>query len=185
MIEYIPVERDNPDVIWLNNTWGDISSILLDIIHRFNVPTDVALEFGVATGHSISTLACYFDRVIGVDTFRDDYSYIDHNRPSTLYNTLRLLKKYNNIQLIQSLFEDFIKETIFDRYDLVHVDLIHSYDITFACGEWSLQHSDCVLFHDTISYPEVMRAVTDLSTKYDYEFYNYSEKYGLGILIRK
>lgn len=185
MIEYVPTERDNPDVIWDYNTWGDISSILIDIIHRFNVPTNVALEFGVACGHSISALSCYFDRVIGVDTFREDWSYIDPNRPSKLYDTLRLLKKYNNIQLIQSLFEDFIKETLFERYGLVHIDLIHSYDITYMCGEWAVNHSDCVIFHDTISYDGVMRAVADLAIKYSLEFYNYPKDYGLGILIRK
>ena len=128
---------------------------------------------------------CYFNKVIGVDTFREDYDYVSPNRESKLYDTLRLLKGYNNIQLIQGLFEDFIKETVFDRYDLIHVDLIHTYDMTFMCGEWSLQHSDCVLFHDTVIRPEVLRAVTDLSAKYDYEFYNYPEKYGLGILVKK
>jgi predicted O-methyltransferase YrrM len=185
MIEYIPIERDNPNVIWDNNTWGDISSILLDIIHRFSINPNVALEFGVATGHSTSALACYFKRVIGVDTFKDDYSYLDPDRPSTLYNTLRLLRNYYNIQLIQSLFEDFIKETIYDKYDLIHIDIIHSYRMTYDCGEWSLQHSDCVIFHDTVSYPEVKRAVIDLADKYNFEFYNYLFDSGLGILIRK
>jgi len=185
MIEYVPKKREQPDVIWINNTWGDVSSILKDIIVRFKINPKVALELGVATGHSISALACYFDRVIGVDTFREDWNYVDPDRESKLYDTLRLLKEYNNIQLIQGLFEDFIKETIFDRYDLIHVDLIHTYDMTYISGEWAIKHSDCVIFHDTISAPDVFRAVIALSNEYNYEFYNYPEKYGLGILVKK
>ena len=186
MKEYIPIKREQPAVILGEDpTWGDASTILKDIIERFNLTTKIALEFGVATGHSLSALACYFDRVIGVDTFREDWNYVDPNRPSMFYDALRTLKGYNNIQLIPGIFEDFIKETIFDRYDIIHVDLIHTYEMTIMSGEWSLQHSDCVLFHDTISAPEVLRAVTDLSIKYNYEFYNYPEKYGLGILVKK
>lgn len=185
MIEYIPRERDYPPVVsGQDATWGDISTILKDIIWRFIVPTKVALEFGVATGHSISALSYYFDRVIGVDTFREDITDVNPNRESKLYETLILLKDYNNIQLIQTRFEEFIKETYFHRYNLIHVDLIHNYDMTFDCGAWSLQHCDCVLFHDTMSFPDVMRAVTDLSVKYNCEFYNYPNKNGLGILTR-
>jgi len=185
MKEYVPIKRGKPNVISINNTWGDISSILIDIIERFNLDTKVALEFGVATGHSISALACYFDRVIGVDTFREDWNYVDAIRPSKLYDTLRLLKEYNNIQLIQGLFEDFIKETIFDRYGLIHIDLIHTYDMTYMAGGWALKHSDCVIFHDTISAKAVMDAVRDLSVEYNYEFYNYPKQHGLGILVKK
>jgi len=185
MIEYVPKKREQPDVIWINNTWGDVSSILKDIIVRFKINPKVALELGVATGHSISALACYFDRVIGVDTFREDWNYIDPERTSKLYDTLRLLKGYNNIQLIQTLFEDFIKEDIYERYDLIHIDLIHTYEVTYMAGEWALKHSDCVIFHDTISAEAVMSAVSDLSVEYNYEFYNYPEKYGLGILIKR
>jgi len=185
MIEYIPIKRKYPPTVEAKEaTWGDISTILLDIIERFNVPSKVALEFGVATGHSISALSNYFGRVIGIDTFREDITDVNPHRDSKFYETLYILRNFNNIQLIQTRYEDFITAPFLDWYNLIHVDLIHNYDMTFQCGDWSLQHSGIVLFHDTMSFPEVMRAVTDLSIKYECEFYNYPDKNGLGILIR-
>jgi hypothetical protein len=41
-----------------------------------------------------------------------------------------------------------------------------------------------VLFR-SLSFPEVHRAVYDLSVKYNLDFYNYNESHGLGILVRK
>lgn len=187
-IPYIPMIKELPNVMWANATWGDTSSILKDIIVRFSIDPKIALEFGVATGHSTSALACYFDNVIGVDTFREDYSYIDPRRPSKLNETKELLKDYNNIHLVEILFEDYIKYDVSERYDLIHIDLIHTYEPTYQCGEWALQHSDVVLFHDTISFPEVRRAVSDLVKKYDREFYNYytsGATCGLGIVVKK
>lgn len=187
-IPYIATIKELPDVIWVNATWGDTSSILKDIIIRFNIDHKLALEFGVATGHSISALACYFDKVIGVDTFREDYSSIDPKRPSKLNETKELLKDYNNIHLIEMLFEDYIKYDVSERYDLIHIDLIHTYEPTYKCGEWAVLHSDVVLFHDTISFDEVRRAVCDLVKKYDRTLYNYytsGATCGLGILVKK
>jgi hypothetical protein len=187
MKEYIPLIREEPDVLWINATWGDTSSILKDIILRFKITPRVALEFGVATGHSISALACYFNRVLGVDNFRNSLSWHNPAEPSQYYDVLKALRKYNNIQLIGSLYEDFIQHDIYEKYDLIHVDIMHYYKDTFDCGSWALQHSDVVLFHDTNSFPEVGEAVRDLSIKYGFEFYNYmtdKATCGLGILVK-
>ena len=54
---------------------------------------------------------------------------------------------------------------------------------TFECGEWAIKHSKCVIFHDTLSFREIMRVCEDLSIKHNLEFYNYGESHGLGILI--
>jgi hypothetical protein len=69
------------------------------------------------------------------------------------------------------------------HYDLIHVDIIHTYADTFTCGLWSAMHSSCVLFHDTESFPAVKRAVIDIARKSGKTFYNFKESYGLGILI--
>jgi predicted O-methyltransferase YrrM len=185
MIDYIPRIRGNTRIVDVRSTWGDIPGILVDIIDRFRIGKGIALEFGVERGYSISALANYFKRVIGVDTFRYNISDLSREKPSEFYDVLKLLKDYPNIQLIESLFEDFIQHDIYDKYDLIHVDIIHKYEPTYICGEWSLKHSDCVLFHDTVSRPEVMRAVFELSNLYNFEFYNYQKSNGLGILIKK
>lgn len=178
-MEYIPKVLDNPRTILQGlSAWGKIPQILKDIIVRFNLDTDVALEFGVATGYSTSALANYFKKVIGVDPFDSTESYS---------SVKESLKDYSNILLIEGLFESFIA-TERGIYDLIHVDVgyfDHNYKTTYPCGEWSVQHSDCVLFHDTISYPEIKKVCEELAEKYNFEFYNYLYDNGLGILIKK
>jgi hypothetical protein len=68
-------------------------------------------------------------------------------------------------------------------YNLIHVDIVHTYVDTFARGLWSAAHSQCVLFHDTESFPAVKRAVIDISRESRKTFYNFTESFGLGILI--
>ena len=183
MKEFIPSFRDNPKIVDIQSAWGNIPGILKDIIQRFNLKTDLALEFGVETGYSTSALANYFKKVIGIDTFRGDFEVINSTMPSNLEAVKVILKDYPNIELIESRYEEYIKHE-HRRFDLIHVDIIHTYDPTFDCGDWSLNHSNCVIFHDTVTFPEVLRAVTDLSIKHNAEFYNYNEIHGLGILLK-
>lgn len=183
MKEYIPIIRDNPIIIDVQSAWGNITTIIKDIIQRFELKTNIALEFGVETGYSTSAIANYFNTVIGVDTFRGDFESIVSTNPSNFETVKAILKGYPNILLIESRFEDFIKFKQ-SRFDLIHIDIIHTYQPTFDCGEWVVNHSDCVIFHDTVTFPEVLRAVTDLSEKYDLDFWNYTEGHGLGILVR-
>jgi hypothetical protein len=184
MKEYVPEIIETPRLIDTLSAWGNIPKILKDIIVRFNLKTDLALEIGVQTGYSTSALANYFRRVIGIDTFRMDLgNYIP--KASEFYNVLKSLHEFPNIQLIETYWEDFIKQDFYDRYDLIHIDIIHNYIDTFDCGDWALQHSDCVIFHDTESYDGVLQAVTELSEKYSLEFLNYKYDNGLGILWNK
>ncbi|MGD0341562.1 MAG: class I SAM-dependent methyltransferase [Bacteroidales bacterium] len=184
MILYNPKIRDYPRLVKVRSAWGKIPEILQDIIMRFNIKTDVALEFGVEQGRSTSAIANYFKRVIGVDTFCYNITSMEDSKPSNFYDVLKILRRFYNIQLIETRFEEFIKHDIYEKYDLIHVDLIHYYKPTYLCGEWSVQHSDCVLFHDT-DMPEIMKVCEDLSGKYNFEFYNYPHYGGLGILIKK
>jgi hypothetical protein len=94
------------------------------------------------------------------------------------------MSAWPNIQLIESDYRDFIKEND-EKYDMIHIDIIHTYEATFECGEWAVNHTDVAIFHDTESFPEIKRVCTDLAIKYDLEFYNYSDSHGLGILVKK
>jgi predicted O-methyltransferase YrrM len=180
MIEYVPKIRDTPKIVNVVSAWGDIPTIIKDIIVTFNINPQTALEFGVEYGYSTSALANYFSKVIGIDTFEGDiYSYIKQNHHKMTENTL---KNYKNIQLIQSSYQDYIK-TNNSIYDLIHIDIVHTYNETYECGEWAVNHSKVVIFHDTISFDEVKKVCYDLSTKYGLEFYNYPDSHGLGILI--
>ena len=71
-INYVPKIRDTPKLVNVINAWGDIPTIIKDIIVTFNINPQTALEFGVEYGYSTSALANYFTKVIGVDTFIGD-----------------------------------------------------------------------------------------------------------------
>lgn len=178
---YNPTSRHHPVLFTeMPSAWGDIPTIILDIIERFNIKRNKCLEFGVEYGYSTSAFSNYFKEVIGVDTFEGD----THSgyKQDHLEKTRKDLEPYQNIKLIKSTYQDFIKNNNNNQYDLIHVDIIHNYQETFECGEWSLFHSNITLFHDTESYPEVKKVCEDLASKYNIEFYNYPDSHGLGIL---
>jgi predicted O-methyltransferase YrrM len=183
MIPYIPKVREYPKVVNVFSAWGDIPTILKDIIIRFRLQTDLALDFGVLYGYSTSALANYFNNVIGIDTFRYDIYDNDPSRTSEYKKVSDTLERYKNVKLVESKYQDFIK-TFDKRADFIHIDIIHSYEDTYQCGEWAVNHSDCVVFHDTITEIEVGPAVADLALKYNMKFYNYKQSNGLGILVR-
>lgn len=182
MIRYVPKDyvelpklADQPIV----SAWQGIDRILPDIIERFQIPCRTALEFGVQWGYSTSALACLFNKVIGVDTFQGDKHAGVHNL--SFSDTARRLQPWSNIQLCQQTYQDRIALDR-EQYDLIHIDIVHTYEDTFALGYWAVDHAKVILFHDTESYPEVKRAVNDLAQQTGREFYNYEGSYGLGIL---
>lgn len=185
MINYIPSKRENPILMTkMPSAWGDIPTILKDIINRFNIKQNRCLEFGVEFGYSTSALSNYFDIVIGVDTFKGDDNTI--NKIYHYDMTKENLKDFKNIILIESTYQDFIRDKNNEKlYDLIHIDIVHNYDQTYECGEWSVQHSRVTIFHDTESFESVKKACQDLTNKFDLDFFNYKESYGLGILINK
>lgn len=183
-IEYIPNNRDYPKLAEqpMNSAWGNIPTILKDIVERFSVNTTRALEFGVEYGYSTSALSSYFDEVIGVDIFTGDI----HSglKDDHLIQTLGYLDPFKNISIIKSDYKDFIKDND-EIYGLTHIDIVHDFEHTYECGEWAVQHSRVTIFHDTESFPEVKRACQELADNFDLEFYNYKESYGLGILVNR
>jgi hypothetical protein len=180
-LPYVPQHRKLPPrVLSVPTAWKGIESVLGDLIQRFGIGTERCLEFGVEHGYSTAALSCFFDTVIGVDTFLGD----KHTRDTTDHfaATSERLSCFDNIRLVRSDYRDWTAHD--DRsYDLIHIDIIHTYIDTFTCGLWSTQHAPCVLFHDTESFPAVKRAVLDISRKTGKQFYNFVESNGLGILI--
>jgi hypothetical protein len=182
-IKFVPRYRETPNIAWgYDSAWGNIPTILKDVIERFEVKTTKAIEFGVEFGYSTSAISNYFEKVVGVDIFTGD---IHAGFKGDIYEVTKgVLKDFTNIELVKQSYQDFTKENVND-YDFAHVDIVHTYEDTYACGEWCVQNCKVTIFHDTVSFPEVFKACQDLANKYDLDFYNYEESYGLGILVNR
>ncbi|AZQ44207.1 class I SAM-dependent methyltransferase [Nonlabens ponticola] len=164
----------------IHSAWKGLEQIIPDIIERFNLNTDSCLEFGTEFCFSTVALSNYFDKVIGVDTFiGDDHSGIKQDHYES---TSESVEKFNNIHLIQSTYQEYIKNNE-DQHDLIHVDIIHDYKHTYQCGLWAATHSSCAIFHDTESFMEVRHAVYDIAKKTGKKVYNYPHHNGLGIIV--
>jgi hypothetical protein len=115
-----------------------------------------------------------------VDTFVGDKHTTNKN--DIFAETTNRLSGFNNIKLVRSDYRDWIAQDD-SLYDLIHVDIVHTYIDTFTCGLWSSKHAPCVVFHDTQSFPAVKRAVVDIARHTGKHFYNFRESNGLGILV--
>ena len=178
---YEPASYERPDrVLSRYSAWRGLEYVIGDIISRFNVKTDSCLEFGVEFGFSTVVFANYFRSVVGVDLFTGDRQAGLHD--DHFAATRASLSAYPQIQLVQADYRDWIRSDA-STYDLIHVDIIHTYAPTFECGLWSAQRSQCTLFHDTESYPEVKRAVSAIARKTGKRFYNFPLHHGLGIVV--
>lgn len=181
MIPYVPRYLHKPRVINAPTAWNGIESILHDLISRFCPGGTAALEVGVDYGYSASALANYFPIVVGVDTFEGDVHA--GQRDEGLYERVReSLLPWSNIRLVKANYREFFTQYHYPYFDLAHIDIVHTYEDTFACGEFAIRNSHVQIFHDTRSFPEVMRAVSDLANKYSRVFYEWPERHGLGIL---
>lgn len=178
---YTPTLYDTPSkLIDIESAWKGHHIIIKDLIFNFNLGTDNCLEFGVEFGFSTVALSNYFQEVTGVDLFTGDI-HTDFKGDHYQETTERLLP-YKNIKLIKEDYKDWISRDN-EVYNLIHVDIVHTYEDTFQCGLWSAKHSQCTIFHDTESFPEVKKAVTDIARKTGKKFYNYTKHHGLGILV--
>lgn len=189
----------HPEQLWkphhlletVPTAWDGCPDVLRDIMLRFKIKPNTALEFGVFCGYSTAALANFFNRVIGVDTFMGDvYAGFNGNHESFFEQTKNALKDYKNVELFAEDYREFISHLESDmvqdlKYDLIHVDIIHDYQPTNECVAWAVQHSDVTLVHDTIAFPEVRRAVQDVCWETGVVFYEWQVKHGLGILVRE
>ena len=135
-----------------SRAWVGLEKVIPDIIEFSGIGTGSALEFGVESGYSTSVLSNYFTSVKGVDIFTGD----DHagHFGDVFEATRDNLAAFPNIELIRSDYRDYIASSD-ETFDLIHVDIIHTYEDTFSCGLWSAMHSRCTIFHDTQSFPDV------------------------------
>lgn len=178
---YKPVSKKSPEkMIDIVSAWKGLELIIEDIIVRFNLSRNSCIEFGVEFGFSAVVFSNYFDKVTGVDTFEGD----EHtkNKDEHFEETKARLSVYENIKLFKLDYQNWIP-TDNDHYNFAHVDIVHNYKETYECGLWAAQHSDCVVFHDTESFPEVRRAVIDIARATGFKMYNYPYHFGLGILV--
>ncbi len=181
VVRYVPRYRDAAVQSFpMESSWAGIDTVLGEIIDRFALKTDSCLEFGVEYGYSTTAFARHFKSVTGVDTFQGDRH--TQNLGDHFAETSARLAPRSNIHLVQSDYQTFTRDN-HDSYDLIHVDIIHTYADTYACGLWSAEHSSCTLFHDTESFRQVKQAVADIARKTGKTFYNFEEFHGLGILV--
>lgn len=174
-----------PWLVDVPTAWTGCESILFDIVKRFKIFPGTALEFGVDYGYSTSALANCFNRVIGVDHFKGDHHAGDR-REDLFEHVKHTLKDYKNVRLVQADYKTFIEspENKNAKFDLCHADIVHYYKETNECVAWCVQHSDVVLVHDTISFPEVRRAVQDICWETGRVFYEWQVGPGLGIVVK-
>ena len=184
MIPYEPRYLYKPkNLIDVPTAWNGIESILHDLISRFCPDATKCLEIGVDYGYSTVALSNFFASVVGVDTFEGDVHA--GQRDNGMYERVRdSLLPYPNIRLVKSDYLKFFRNSPITAFDLTHIDIIHEYDATCTCGEYALNCSRVVIFHDTRSFPEVMRAVSDLAIEFKADFYEWPQCHGVGILVR-
>lgn len=178
---------DVPNMPHVPTSWNGLERILPDIIQRFGLKTDLAVEFGVWHGYSTACLANHFKHVIGVDPFiagKDNFlmdKLAGTEDVPMIETTRKTLAPWANIELVESGFFEYNCPDA----DLIHIDIVHTYPMTFACGVLALKRTRCAIFHDTESFPEVKEAVADLAEISGYAFYNFPRHEGLGILVKE
>lgn len=178
---YKPVKMEKPaKMLAIRSAWQGLELITEDILDTFHIERNKCIEFGTEFCYSTVILSNFFKHVKGIDLFTGDRHVgfkSDHYE-----STKRSVSQYKNIELIKSDYRDYIKHDN-DQYDLAHIDIIHTYKATYECGLWAAKHSKCAIFHDTISYPAVRKAVFNIAKHTGKKVYNYPFCNGLGIIV--
>jgi hypothetical protein len=164
------------------SAWSGLEQYVVPIVKKFNLKTNLALDIGVDTGYSTHILSKIFKKVIGVDGFLSD-PHIKHEQGDSFYYRIKKSFENTNVDLYRMLYQEFIKNNN-ETYDLIHIDIIHYYKETYECAEWAIMHSNVVLLHDTISFPEINKVCIDISKLHNVGYYNIPEYKGLGILYK-
>ena len=183
MAVYKPLNMRKPEnIIQVESAWKGLEEIIEDILDRFEIGREKCIEFGTEFCYSTVVFSNYFKEVTGVDLFTGDI--LTHNKTDHYANTSKSVSQFKNIKLIKSDYRDYIeKDDSF--YDFAHVDIVHTYNETYECGLWSVNHSKCCIFHDTESFPGVRKAVYDIARMTGKKLYNYPYHNGLAIIVWK
>lgn len=188
VIPYIPEQLWKPrHLVDVPTAWDGVESILRDVMLRFKIKSNTCLEFGVDYGYSTAALANFFNQVHGVDTFQGDHHA--GVREDLLKKASKALENFKNITLVPQDYKVYIdivdKVNLNPQWDLIHIDIVHDYKPTAELGRWAVDHSDVVMFHDTIAFPEVRRAVQDIAWETGRVFYEYQVQHGVGFLVKE
>jgi len=163
--------------------WEGLECYMDSIIKELNIKTDLALEFGIDQGYSLKILTQLFKKTVGVDSFSSD-PHIGHPQGSEFFQSILNKFKDHNVDIFKVDYRDYIKNDN-KQYDLIHVDIVHFYAETFECVDWSIQHSNVVLVHDTITFPDMHRVCVDIAKKHNVGYSNIIPHNGLGVLYRR
>ena len=176
-------EKWDGNLLQVPSGWRGLEEFMKSIIHNLNINPELALEFGVDSGYSLKVLSQLFNKTIGVDPFIGD-KHIGHSQGDEFYKNV--LKKFeeDKVEIVRKDFKTFANNNN-NKYDLIHIDIVHFYNETFECADWSAQHSNVVLLHDTMTFPEMARVCRDISAKHKFEFYNIPYHNGLGVLYKR
>ena len=177
-------EKWNGNLLEGPTGWRGLECYMESIIKVLNIKPKTALEFGVDSGYSLKVLSQLFDKTIGVDPFIGD-KHIGHSQGEVFYKNV--LKKFegDNVEIVKKDFKSFASNHNHNnKYDLIHIDIVHLYNETFECADWSAHHSDVIIIHDTMSFPEMARVCRDISSKHKFKFNNIPYHYGLGVLYK-
>lgn len=173
--------------VWTKNLlpipsgWEGLECYMNSIMSNLNIKPNLALEFGIDQGYSLKIFSQLFNKVIAVDSFSKEVGHPQYE--GYLTNIFERFKG-DNVEINVKDYRDFIKNNN-DFYDLIHVDIVHFYKETYECTEWSIQHSNVVLVHDTITFGDMNVVCEDISKKYNVKYVNIPEHNGLGILYRE
>ena len=116
-------------------------------------PIKIIVEIGVDYGFSLFQFAKDFPEatVIGIDGY--DPLYVLHRDAEQW--VIQFLNHFKNVLLIKSNSLDVVR-MLHCSIDLSHIDGEHTYDAVkadFAAWEPKVRNGGCIMFHDTISYP--------------------------------
>lgn len=164
--------------------WEGLENYMVPLIHDLKIEQNLCLEFGVDQGYSLYIFSKLFAKVIGVDAFEGDV-HIRHEQGEEFYEKIKTtFSKQKNVELVRSFASDFIKNDD-NNYDLIHIDIVHEYEPTYECADWAVQHSKVTLIHDTEVFPAMKKVCVDVAKKHNLNFYNITDHFGLGILVRE
>ena len=188
VIPYLPRRFYCPvRLIDVPSAWQGIAIILADILERFDVRRESCLEFGTQHGYSAAALSNFFQRVVAVDHFAGDVYMGTCDPQQQEAMTRSNLAKFPNVEIVAQDYRKYISDNN-EQHDLIHVDHAHTYQDTLTCGLWAIQHAPVVIFHDTRSYPDVLRAMVYIADQFGCYCYDWPEPEGcngLGILSWK
>ncbi len=181
--------KDKYRVLDVPSAWSGLEKIISAIINDFRVKTDLAIEFGVDYGYSLSVLSNLFKKVVGVDTFKGDDHSGSRNSEEHFNAVKKNFKDYDNVVLIKDYYQNFIKNDHSpenkEKIDLIHIDIVHTFKDTYRLGLWSIENCPVVIFHDTESFPDVSKALNKIKAENKINYYNYPFFNGLGILTKR